>query len=459
MLCHGVPEHLGRVQPFETDQAALRLVRAEAAVPVLALQHEPDRVAQRRRVRCVPVGGEKPEDRLGGAVGHRPAVPSRGEAPAAAGVLPVGLSIAFEADADLLPAQVVRPASERIADPIECGCRRQRLQGEGGIPGSASRPGDAQPSLVVFPYPAVQLCEGAEPVGVFGVAQPQGKDVQHPADGRYARMVGGLKLPPDAADDRFQVAGAQALAVQPVEEACETEPGAEPQARPRVQVGVSQAIAAPVEIGAGEPVGVQLFPDGGDQGCDGRLEPMCVHGCHPHVDEPCMAVPVRWMQRHPARQAPHFRQHGIDAAPVVEIQERQPELAPTRDPEDPLFLQEPPRRFDQRVFPLDAEQSGRDVDQCSDEQAGRFVLVEAPQASFEAGPSEVAQHAAAADRPERTAEDMVQQHVLRGEHGAPEHLAFEAAILSLEVQQALGCHPQGGMGIRVPSHAASHSAG
>lgn len=153
------------------------------------------------------------------------------------------------------------------------------------------------------------------------------------------------------------------------------------------------------------------------------------------------------MQRHPARQAPQLRQNGVHPAPVVEVEEREPELAPARNTESSFRLDELPGRLDQGIVPLDTEQTRRDVDQDGDEEVRRRVLVQTPRAAFETGPREGAQHAPAPAGLELLPDDVVQQHVLRGEHGAPDHLAFPAAILSLESQQVRGRAPQCGTGI------------
>ena len=75
------------------------------------------------------------------------------------------------------------------------------------------------------------------------------------------------------------------------------------------------------------------------------------------------------------------------------------------------------------------------------------MLVQTPQTSFETGPLEVAQHAPAPVGIERPFHDVVQQHVLRGEHGTPNHLTFPGPIIALETQQALACTPQRRAGI------------
>ena len=91
-----------------------------------------------------------------------------------------------------------------------------------------------------------------------------------------------------------------------------------------------------------------------------------------------MAVPVRGVQWYPARQAPQFRQNRVHPAPVIEVEKRQPELPPARNAENPLGLQEPPGRLDQRIVAPDAQQSRRDINERGDEQVRRRVFVQAP---------------------------------------------------------------------------------
>ena len=151
-----------------------------------------------------------------------------------------------------------------------------------------------------------------------------------------------------------------------------------------------------------------------------------------------MAVPVRRVQQDPAWQAPQFRQNGVYPRPVIQVEERQPELSPARNAQNSLGPYEAPGRLDQGIALLDTEQSRRDVDQCGDEQVRRRVLVQAPRAVFESGPFEGTQHTPASAGIELPPDDVVQQHILRRQHGAPNHFAFPGAVLSLEPQQARG---------------------
>ena len=123
-------------------------------------------------------------------------------------------------------------------------------------------------------------------------------------------------------------------------------------ARPRIEVGLPQAVAG------GRRNRRQQSPRGTAPPAakrsirrDGCLEPVRVNRRHRHVDQPGMAVPVRGVQGYPARQAPEFRQNSVYPAPVVEVEERQPELSPARNAENPLGLYEAPGRFDQRDRP------------------------------------------------------------------------------------------------------------
>ena len=163
---------------------------------------------------------------------------------------------------------------------------------------------------------------------------------------------------------------------------------------------------------------------------------------HRHVDETRMAVPVRRVQGDPARQAPQFRQDGVDPAPVVQIEQRQPELPPARNRDDPFGLQESQRPFDQRIVLLDAERSRSDIDQGGHKEVRRRVLVQAPGAAFKPCELERAQHATAPAGRERLCHDAVQQHVLRGQHGTPDHLAFPGAIFALQSEQTRACTVQ-----------------
>ena len=70
------------------------------------------------------------------------------------------------------------------------------------------------------------------------------------------------------------------------------------------------------------------------------------------------------------------------------------------------------------------------------------MFVQAPCAAFETGPFEGAQHTPAPPGLQRPPDNAVQQRVLRGEHGAPDHLAFPGPVFSLEPQEALGRAPQ-----------------
>ena len=79
---------------------------------------------------------------------------------------------------------------------------------------------------------------------------------------------------------------------------------------------------------------------------------------------------------------------------------------------------------------------------------GRGVLVHPPRAALETGPFEGAQHAPAPVPVERPPDDVVQKHILGGEHGAPDHLAFPGAVLSLKIHQAGGRALRCGAGVR-----------
>ena len=56
------------------------------------------------------------------------------------------------------------------------------------------------------------------------------------------------------------------------------------------------------------------------------------------------------------------------------------------------------------------------------------MRVQTPNAAFQLGPFELAQHQPAPLRWEWPVDDVVQQDVLRGEHGAPNHFAFPSPV-------------------------------
>ena len=108
-----------------------------------------------------------------------------------------------------------------------------------------------------------------------------------------------------------------------------------------------------------------------------------------------MAVPLRRVQGRPARQAPQFRQDGVDPSPVVEADERQPELPPTRDAQNTLCLQESPGRARSTDhLGSTPNKPRRNVDQGGHEEIGCGACSCNPhEPPFEAGSLEVAQHA------------------------------------------------------------------
>ena len=174
---------------------------------------------------------------------------------------------------------------------------------------------------------------------------------------------------------------------------------------------------------------------------------MGVDRCHCHVYVPGVAVPLGGMEGQPPRQPPELRQHRVHAPPVVQAQQREPELSPRRDRENALVAHEPSGSFDQRIAALHPRQSRGHIDQGRHEKVRSRVFVQAPPTARQAGLREVAENASAPTGRERPADEVMQQHILRGQHGAPGHLAFPTAVFVLEVQQAPRRAPQ--CGIRV----------
>jgi hypothetical protein len=150
VLEHAVAVDLGGVEVAEDHAAAARLVGPEAAVVVLAAEHEADRGALALERETGPsevaagAGVEQGLEGLGGAVADRPRVVLVGEAPAAVGGLAVVVGAAGDVAAVLRGRQPgAGVAGDRVAD----GQRRalgERLQQEAGVPDVAAGPADAQ---------------------------------------------------------------------------------------------------------------------------------------------------------------------------------------------------------------------------------------------------------------------------------------------------------------------------
>ena len=191
-------------------------------------------------------------------------------------------------------------------------------------------------------------------------------------------MARGLQFPSDLAENCIHAPCARVFAVEPLNQPCKSISDPEPDRRPRKKVGVPEPVPGGGKIGPGKALRIKLFPQRGDNRCDGHLEPAGINRRHRHIDEPCMAVPVGGMQRYLPRQAPQFGQNGVHAIPVKKIEERQPEFAPARNAKNSLGLYEPPGRHDQGVIRFCAEQPRRDVNECGDEQMRRRMLVQAP---------------------------------------------------------------------------------
>jgi hypothetical protein len=102
VLGHGIPEHLGRVEPFQTQPGSPRFVASETTVWILATQDEECRVSRvvgveddrRRLQQCL--------QRFGRAVANRPSVPDAREAPTAFRIQPIGFPVSRKGFSDLL---------------------------------------------------------------------------------------------------------------------------------------------------------------------------------------------------------------------------------------------------------------------------------------------------------------------------------------------------------------------
>ena len=196
-----------------------------------------------------------------------------------------------------------------------------------------------------------------------------------------------------------------------------------------------------------KPLREQLLSQGFDQRRQRRLVLVRIDRRQRRVDEAREAVPVRRVQRHPARQRPELRQHRVHAPPIVEIEQRQPELAPARNVDHAFRLHEAQCPPQQRGLGIDAQGSAGDVDQGGDEQVRRAVRVEAPRAVGEAGRREIAQQSPAPHRVDGALREVADEHVLRGEHGGPHQLALPAAVFALQVHEMPAGARQRGLGI------------
>ena len=158
---------------------------------------------------------------------------------------------------------------------------------------------------------------------------------------------------------------------------------------------------------------------------------------HRQIDRPRVAIVAARVNGQPRRRQEQLGRARVQAAVVVEADQRQPELAPGRDGRDAARLRAEPspglRR--QGRFGSDAEQPERDVAERGDEHEARGFRMKPPRALAGARALEVPDDGVPRGRVQGASDDAPDDDVLRGDHRAPDHLALPVAALSLKRQQ------------------------
>ena len=181
-------------------------------------------------------------------------------------------------------------------------------------------------------------------------------------------MIRGLQLPADAFFEFAKYALAERRMVVALKEREEFKDQAQRPTRWCHQVSPAQRPTSRGPIDARVIFCVDLIANLIEQRSLRRLRLAAVEDRHRHLDVAGMAVELGWMDRKRFRYGPQLRHQGRYAAPVVESEERQPELAPARDRQDAFAADELLCGSEQRVGGLYAEQSGCDVHQCRHEE-------------------------------------------------------------------------------------------
>ncbi len=269
-------------------------------------------------------------------------------------------------------------------------------------------------------------------------ARPEDEAVQEPVHRRQGVVPGDPLLVDDPLEATIERPPSERRGDGALEDAQRAPRGAQRRRRVDVEIRGRDVVAMGGEVQRRPRRRVELVAQLVGERPERRAHARAVEAGHRQIDVARVAVVAPGMKGQRARQQNELGRTRIDAAPVVEIQQREPELAPRRDREHAGRSPEPaPCLLRDRLVAPHAQQAQGDVHQRRHEHVAAGFRVQPPGAVRRPRGVEVAHEAGARRRVHRPADGVAHDRVLGGDHGTPDHLAFPAAAPRLQAQQML----------------------